>query len=434
MLEKELCDYLKSKSNLYIYGAGVVGKRLLRFCNAKEISVKGYVVSEEPKEKMVLGKDVLTLEELHAIGVANSNLDIVVAIGIRTREDRLYWNDFLSNKEFRSALVLLQSSLEMLKNWEDNIINKEILEQIARENFTFVLPDMHNTNEEKHHLYLKDRMTDEVFCRCVHRELLSHKDVYNQLCSSKIFAEKFFSVKLVPFGENAPKGIFDSYVFLSHFDTATCDEIIQDDYIPLQVAAALTDERKGCQVDCEGDHISHKNPDYSECTGIYWIYKNTKGQEYVGLSHYRRRLLLDEISQKYIVDEGIDVVLPVPTFCGDCIEDFFQIFIQSYDWITFKKCVKQYDESYAEIFEIYEKGHFFFHANLALWKREWFDRYCEFVFAITSMVEEEYAKQGIQRHNRFMGYLVENLTSLYVLIHRDELHVACTQMKWLGEK
>ncbi len=58
-------------------------------------------------------------------------------------------------------------------------------------------------------------------------------------------------------------------------------------YQPLHVGKALSNHDLGFIGDNTGDHISGKNPNYSELTGLYWIWKNT-GSEWVGLSHYRR--------------------------------------------------------------------------------------------------------------------------------------------------
>ena len=47
-----------------------------------------------------------------------------------------------------------------------------------------------------------------------------------------------------------------------------------DYYIPIQVGAALTDKRVADITDDTGDNISLLNVNYSELTGLYWVWKN----------------------------------------------------------------------------------------------------------------------------------------------------------------
>lgn len=49
---------------------------------------------------------------------------------------------------------------------------------------------------------------------------------------------------------------------------------------------------KGFKDDA-GEEISAKNPFYSELTGIYWVWKNTK-QDLTGICHYRRYFTIQE--------------------------------------------------------------------------------------------------------------------------------------------
>ena len=54
-----------------------------------------------------------------------------------------------------------------------------------------------------------------------------------------------------------------------------------------------THEDAGYLADDTGDNISAKNCYYSELTGLYWVWKNVKDPDYVGVCHYRRYLLND---------------------------------------------------------------------------------------------------------------------------------------------
>jgi len=66
-------------------------------------------------------------------------------------------------------------------------------------------------------------------------------------------------------------------------------EVITPDriYQPLMAGNVLQVENHLIPGDNTGDHISEKNPYYSELTGIYWAWKNTT-QDITGSCHYRR--------------------------------------------------------------------------------------------------------------------------------------------------
>jgi hypothetical protein len=58
-------------------------------------------------------------------------------------------------------------------------------------------------------------------------------------------------------------------------------------YQPIMAGNALLAANKTIPGDDTGDNISAKNPYFSELTGIYWVWKNTR-QEVTGTCHYRR--------------------------------------------------------------------------------------------------------------------------------------------------
>ena len=58
-------------------------------------------------------------------------------------------------------------------------------------------------------------------------------------------------------------------------------------YQPIMAGNAKNQKKSAIPGDNEGENISDKNYFYSELTGIYWIWKNTR-QDITGSCHYRR--------------------------------------------------------------------------------------------------------------------------------------------------
>ena len=64
--------------------------------------------------------------------------------------------------------------------------------------------------------------------------------------------------------------------------------------VPIHVGRAvsrLKDEMAGMIGDDTGENISEKNPSYCEMTAHYWIWKNVRDCDYVGVCHYLRYCL-----------------------------------------------------------------------------------------------------------------------------------------------
>ena len=79
-------------------------------------------------------------------------------------------------------------------------------------------------------------------------------------------------------------------------------------YVPLHVGRAEAEDL-GYQGDDEGDSISGWNKYYGELTGVYWVWKNEKEADIIGICHYRRyfmnkqRQLLNEREYEEILKD-----------------------------------------------------------------------------------------------------------------------------------
>lgn len=201
-----------------------------------------------------------------------------------------------------------------------------------------------------------------------------------------------------------------------------------NNYIPIEVGAELRNEELGYIKDNTGDNISIKNKNYCELTGIYWIWKNDKHSDAIGICHYRRffsRYLFD-VSQRYFLQvkdidnllKKYDMILPVKYFwikhdvasgyyeagqgikkdldtTADVIRDLYPEYCD-----TLKKVLVSKEASYC---------------NMLICKRDLFNRYCEWLFAILFEVEK---RTDISNYSdaeaRIYGYLSEILLNVWI--------------------
>lgn len=201
--------------------------------------------------------------------------------------------------------------------------------------------------------------------------------------------------------------------------------------IPIQVGAALTDVRVADVLDCDGDNISDRNGNYSELTGLYWIWKNqlqkiSDEKAYVGLSHYRRFLNLPDDDMLRIADNDLDAILPYPMSYYPNIEEHHKRYLADDEWSAVLKALRELQPEYAEAYTDICKQEYFYNYNIVIAKETVLKEYCEWLFPILFRVEEINNPDGKKKANRYIGYVGETLETLYFMFNRDKLKIAHT--------
>lgn len=205
--------------------------------------------------------------------------------------------------------------------------------------------------------------------------------------------------------------------------------------------------------DDTGDNISAKNKYYSELTGLYWIWKNTKS-EIVGSCHYRRyftlakepilykikRLLYFPVgiwekrfgliyteNQKFwkpkIISENeiekllekYEAILPVRRKLKYSIEKHYSRYHNKKDLAIIRKILQSNCPEYSKSYETILKDNRLFANNMFILKWKDFDLLMEWLFSILFKFEEiinlkEYS--GYQE--RIFGFLSERLITLWI--------------------
>ena len=207
---------------------------------------------------------------------------------------------------------------------------------------------------------------------------------------------------------------------------------------PIQVGAALCQERVAGLLDCEGVHISPKNPNYSELTALYWIWKNrlikpsaNEEREYYGLIHYRRILDLTEDDVFRLADNEVDVVLPYPMPYEPDIEVHHERYLKEADWKAVRRAVAELQPEYDRYFPKVLGQRFLYNYNLILARKGILEKYCSWLFPILKRVEELSVPKGEERADRYIGYVGETLATLYFMYHKERWKIVHTGCRFL---
>lgn len=269
---------------------------------------------------------------------------------------------------------------------------------------------------------------------------------YNRLDSERwselmkmfhIKLDRFLPLSALPVGYNKP--FSRVYMAKSENDRPLKNPPILPDFtFPLQVGASRTSVIIADIVDSKGENISDKNGNYSELTGLYWIWKNklnlqgvTEGDErqYFGLAQYRRMLVFSEDDLLRLPDNDVDVVLPYPMPYEPNIHAHHERYLKDEDWNALLTALAELQPEYAEYFPKVLEQQYLYNYNVILAKKHVLREYCEWLFPILERTEELSVPKGKDRSDRYIGYMGETLETLYFIKNADKLNVVHTECK-----
>lgn len=205
----------------------------------------------------------------------------------------------------------------------------------------------------------------------------------------------------------------------------------------IQAGADLTDADISELKDNIGDNISKRNQDYCEMSALYWVWKNDWESDYIGLCHYRRRFFVDEDMLNYIMAEDYDVIYTIPQMIdGGLREEFVErnYFLTPEMWELTENAIRELSPEYLFVWEQLETSYFLLPYNMFIMRRDIFEDYCSWVFPILEKVDLYYLDRGIQRNDRYLGYIAELLNTVYAMKHKDTLKKGYVYMKMLENK
>lgn len=200
-------------------------------------------------------------------------------------------------------------------------------------------------------------------------------------------------------------------------------------YLPIHVGAEGNDNI-GYKKDNIGENISIKNPYFCELTGLYWAWKNLDA-EYIGLTHYRRHFTVnnkipnnEEDKFKIVLSQNelekklkkADIILPkkrkyfIETLYSHYKHTMYVEPLDETRKIIAERCPKYLKEF--DKLKTRTSSHMF---NMFIMKKEYFDRYSEWLFDILFELEKRVDVKKYEKfHARFFGRISELLLDIWI--------------------
>lgn len=208
-------------------------------------------------------------------------------------------------------------------------------------------------------------------------------------------------------------------------------------YMPLHVGRAGAPDY-GYASDDTGDNISAKNCYYGELTGVYWVWKNIRTTDYVGICHYRRYFCTEEgrifTEKDYLsILRDYDIITSKKLKLNGSYYDGYAGDYNIYDLDTTGDVIRQmYPDDY-ETFRRLVHGNGTYFGNMMVCSKALYDEYAAWLFSIFAEVEKRIDPSGYDDyHKRVFGFISEFL--LYVWVQARGLKVCECKVGMTTEK
>ena len=209
---------------------------------------------------------------------------------------------------------------------------------------------------------------------------------------------------------------------------------------PVMGGAAAYDGPRTAEMaydDEEADNLSPYNSLYSELTVAHWLWKKKPKADYLGLCHYRRHFVLTEEICQAMAEGTVEVLLTVPRLTFPNVHKYFATLpvttMDEQDFQLMQRLIEQEDAELAEFAKEFLEGQIHFPNNMVIAKRDIYLDYCSFMFKVLQGMQEHYAREGIARPDRYLGYVGELLTTVYFAYHRRKWRTAFVDYHLLTE-
>lgn len=199
-------------------------------------------------------------------------------------------------------------------------------------------------------------------------------------------------------------------------------------YVPLQVGHALTGTLSEAYLrDDDGeDNISALNPWFSELTGMYWIWKQCRDAEVVGVCHYRRFPVIKENGRERLMARAdcerilgeFDLITTEKLTLHSKYYDGFAVDHNLQDLKATEQVVRERYPAYYDCFERLVHSDKVYFGNICVMPKALYDAYCAWLFDILFTVRERIDVTGYDGYRkRVFGFLSEFLQMVWIQVN-----------------
>ena len=228
--------------------------------------------------------------------------------------------------------------------------------------------------------------------------------------------------------------------------------ISNDTYIPVMAGNNLKPLNEKFTGDDSGSSISEKNENYSELTGLYWVWKNTS-QDIVGSCHYRRYFTAQKYPLKHLLKlfflsktwlykkqngliyssnskkninrilnkseileimQNFEAILPKKRIFKFSIKRHYQKYHDLNDLLIIENILKSKYPEYSDAFEITFNNNWLYANNMFILAQNDFKRLMEWLFEILFEFESRINTNDYKDYQkRIFGFISERLITVW---------------------
>ncbi|GCD52926.1 DUF4422 domain-containing protein [Acetobacter pasteurianus] len=198
--------------------------------------------------------------------------------------------------------------------------------------------------------------------------------------------------------------------------------------------------------DDTGQNISDLNYCFCELTALYWMWKNDKTSDIVGLSHYRRffakktygnnlfykmpsnpdeKIEREEIAAgndfDYLMGD-VDLVVSLKQDVGNVLHNY-RLYHNIDDMFLVERMIQRLHPEYMDAYRFFMREECaIYRYNMFVGKKAVVDKYCEWIFSILlPLADLKFFNNYSDYQKRIFGFISERIMGVWLLHNRDKL-------------